>query len=45
MTELSPQIKVMWATLKQVAEDTLERKRRLGGVCCHLARWQTGCNR
>lgn len=39
MTELSPQIKVMWATLKQVAEDTLERKRRLGE---YAVIWQDG---
>ncbi len=39
MTELSPQIKVMWATLKKVAEDTLEHKRRLGE---YAVIWQDG---
>ena len=39
MTELSPQTKVMWATLKKVAVDTLERKRRLGE---YAVIWQDG---
>jgi len=30
MTALSQETQTMWATLKQVGTDTLERKRRLG---------------
>lgn len=39
MSELSDQTQIMWATLKKVAADTLERKRRLGE---YAVIWQDG---
>lgn len=39
MTQISQDTQIMWDTLKKVAADTLERKRRLGH---YAVIWQDG---